>query len=104
MKSIVILLLLLLFFMSGMMFGANRTENTSPEGYANKPEVEQVDAVVETSTVKVNQAPDRIEKVAYRSDSSSHFTQDAASFIGGIVTGFYEVVVQMLYQVVQLFY
>lgn len=105
MKSIVILLLLLLFFMSGMMFGADRTEEASPEVSPVNPieakETETVQSVaIQTSTVQNNQSPADVE---YKS-ASTHFTQKMASFIEGIVKGFYEIIVQLLYQVAQLFY
>lgn len=89
--------------MSGMMFGADRTENAAPEFNpikADEVEVEQASAVVQTQTVKEDQGTANAE---YKS-ASTHFTQKMASFIEGIVTGFYEIIVQLLYQVVQLFY
>lgn len=96
MKSIVILLLLLLFFVSGMLFGVERerTEFTQPEAetlVVNDPARQQMTDLPTIQNEEFKQAPD-------------HLTQKMASFIGDIVKGFYEVVVQLLYQVVQLFY
>lgn len=107
MKSIVILLLLLLFFVSGMMFGVDRdhSQNTSPEVQTidvNESEIqqEQAETVVKTSAGKDNIGSENGE---YK-QAPTHFTQKMASFIEGIVKGFYEVIIQLLYQVVQLFY
>ncbi|WP_430785157.1 hypothetical protein VBD025_10385 [Virgibacillus flavescens] len=93
MKSIIVLLLLLLFFVSGMLFGVERerTDVPLPEGEIINEDyaVEQV-AVTPVNT-EYQEAP-------------AHFTQKMASFIEGIVKVFYEIVVQLLYQIVQLFY
>ncbi|ASN05178.1 hypothetical protein [Virgibacillus necropolis] len=96
MKSIVILLLLLLFFVSGMLFGVERDqlEFTSPK----------------VETIDVNKVSESQETISPLSENNEykqapdHFTQKMASFIEGIVKGFYEIIVQLLYQVVQLFY
>lgn len=91
--------------MSGMMFGADRDR---PEYTA--PEIRSVD-VIETDrenveVVKTSTGNESVvtEKAEYKQDTSTHFTQKMASFIEGIVKGFYEIIVQLLYQIVQLFY
>lgn len=105
MKSIVILLLLLVFFMSGMMFGVERdhTEYTSPEvSSVGVNEADSQNANVMQTSAEIEGG--RFETSEYKQTTSSHFTQKMASFIGGIVKGFYEIIVQVLYQIAQLFY
>lgn len=93
MKSIIVLLLLLLFFVSGMLFGVERDRADVP--------------VPEAEIINGTQAVEQVAVTPVNTDfqeSPAHFTQKMASFIEGIVKVFYEIVVQLLYQVVQLFY
>lgn len=105
MKSIVVLLLLLLFFVSGMLFGLERdqTEFTVP----NVETIDINEANVQEGEV-ITQGTPVVENIAANSSEYKqapvHFTQKMASFVEGIVKGFYEIIVQLLYQVVQLFY
>jgi uncharacterized protein YxeA len=104
MKSIIVLLLLVLFFVSGMLFGVERERAES-----SLPKVESID--VQNSQVKTDRT-DRQPPVSNNVVTNNgeykqapvHFTQKMASFIEGIVKGFYGIIVQVLYQITQLFY
>lgn len=83
-----------------MLFGleGNTPEYTSPE-----VKTIHVDKETKQQAEVTTQGPPAIENKEYK-QAPVHFTQKMASFIEGIVKGFYEIIVQMLYQVVQLFY
>ncbi|ASK63140.1 hypothetical protein CFK37_13765 [Virgibacillus phasianinus] len=101
MKSIVVLLLLVLFFVSGMLFGV---EHDRDQAKLPTPQVETIDgnegSEQQEEIIKVTSEPENGE---YK-QAPVYFTQKMASFFEGIVKGFYEIIVQLLYQIVQLFY
>ncbi|WP_404453071.1 hypothetical protein LG329_02830 [Virgibacillus necropolis] len=104
MKSIVVLLLLVLFFVSGMLFGVehDRTEFTLPNVETIDEEEPNVQPEADIQGSPVNEKV-TVDSSEYK-EAPVHFTQKMASFIEGIVKGFYGIIVQLLYQVVQLFY
>ncbi|WP_373892860.1 hypothetical protein ACUL41_08695 [Virgibacillus natechei] len=99
-RAFIVILLLAVFFLTGMLYGMdnNNVAINDKSGQSEEPdqavviEEEEVETV-ETSSIDLM---DRQEPV--------HFIQKAASFLETGVKGFYEAVVQILYQVSQLFF
>lgn len=96
-RSFIVLLLLAVFFLAGTVYGTDRGNNAVNDEKVNSVEVlnnnEQIEMVEKTRKINNSEITE-----------STHFTEKAASFMGAAVTGFYEVVVQILYQVSQLFF
>ncbi|MBY7143333.1 hypothetical protein KFZ56_09730 [Virgibacillus sp. NKC19-3] len=93
-RSFIVILLLAVFFLTGMLYGMDN-KNTAVNDESDQTvviEEEEVETVEPSST----DVMDRQEPV--------HFIQKAASFLEVGVKGFYEVVVQLLYQISQLFF
>lgn len=96
-RSFIVLLLLAVFFLAGTLYGMDRGDVAakdekiaSVEVPNNNEQAETIKKAEETNTIKIQE--------------TGHFTEKAASFLEAAVTGFYEVVVQILYQVSQLFF
>lgn len=99
-RSFIVILLLAVFFLTGMLYGMDNNDIAIKEESGQSEELDQTVGLeeeqvetVETSSIDVME---RAEPV--------HFVQKAASFLEAGVKGFYEVVVQILYQVSQLFF
>lgn len=99
-RSFIVILLLAVFFLTGMLYGMDNNDIAinDESGQSGSPDQavvieEEVETIESTSSIDVM---DRQEPV--------HFIQKAASFLEAGVKGFYEVVVQILYQVSQLFF
>lgn len=95
-RSFIVLLLLAVFFLAGTVYGTDRGNNA-----INNEKVETIEmsdnmeqmVMAETSEIDSSEITE-----------PTHPTEKAASIMGAAVTGFYEVVVQILYQVSQLFF
>ncbi|UJL44890.1 hypothetical protein KFZ58_10665 [Virgibacillus sp. NKC19-16] len=96
-RSFIVILLLAVFFLTGMLYGMDNDDtaiNDESEGSDQAVVIEEEEIeTIESSSIDVM---DRQEPV--------HFVQKAASFLETFVKGFYELVVQGLYQVSQLFF
>ena len=93
-RSFAFLLLLLVIFLTGMLIGIDREKTTHGEG------VQTIVESYEFDTASANKGTDD-EQVTL--DNPEHFTQKTASFLEAGVKGFYEIVVEVLYQISLLF-
>ncbi|MFB4166529.1 hypothetical protein [Virgibacillus sp. JSM 102003] len=100
MRSLVVLLLLALFFLVGIVVGLDRGENennpiqnTENTITQEKADEKQVVAVEKTTSEDIMKA-----------EAPEHFTQKTATFLEASVQGFYEIVVEVIYQIVQVFF
>ncbi|MBP1968719.1 hypothetical protein J2Z83_000813 [Virgibacillus natechei] len=105
-RSFIVILLLAVFFLTGMMYGMDRGNIASTDGLvdqteSNEPERNQGE-IVEMEPIEEKELEPSTEGINI--EEPNHFTQRAASFLEAGVKGFYEVVVQVLYQVSQLFF
>lgn len=100
MRSLVVLLLLALFFLVGMVVGIDRGESsTDPiqntEKTVNQEKVEEKQVMVVEQTASEN---------VMTAEAPKHFTQKMATFLEAGVQGFYELIVEVIYQIVQVFF
>ncbi|MEN1969345.1 hypothetical protein WMZ97_14870 [Lentibacillus sp. N15] len=99
-RALITLLLLAVFFLSGMLFGIDhgqQEKQVEPIEKTDQMEANINDKNVETIEVANEPRPD-VE------DTSGHSTQKLASFLGGIIKGFYEIVVMIFYQFAEIFF
>ncbi|RYG74746.1 hypothetical protein EU245_00775 [Lentibacillus lipolyticus] len=110
MRSLVVLLLLALFFLTGMVVGMDRD---GQQAATIDKGAEKTDTITEPSetdkkmkVTKVNDKNnDQIHNEAeLKPKASDHFIQKAASFLEAGITGVYELVVRMAYQLAQVFF
>ncbi|RHW33135.1 hypothetical protein [Oceanobacillus profundus] len=103
MRFILILLLLAVFFLSGIVYGMNKeAPQTAEENDAVVEVIEDTEeqaSTAETVTIPVSQPMADAGK-----DTAVQYTQNAASILGAGVKGFFELLMQVLYQTAQLFF
>ncbi|SDQ48428.1 hypothetical protein [Virgibacillus salinus] len=100
MRSLVVLLLLALFFLVGIVVGLDRGESAtdpiqSTENTVRTEEVEEKQVVVVEQTTSEN---------IMTAEAPVQFTQKIAKFLEASVQGFYEIIVEVIYQIVQVFF
>jgi hypothetical protein len=109
-KFISVLLLLVVCFLVGTLVGIDHngksilpTTNAvaTTEAVESTPEVQQTVKPKKQESEVVNQQTVAEELSA---SSTEHLSQKTASFLEVIVQGFYDLIVQILYQISQLFY
>jgi biopolymer transport protein ExbD len=109
-KFVSVLLLLVVCFLVGTLVGIEHngksilpvsTNATNTEEKVSTPEVKQTANQKTQETEIVNQQTVAEELSA---SSTDHLSQKTASFLEVIVQGFYDLIVQILYQISQLFY
>jgi len=104
-RSFIVFLMLIVVFLGGMLVGIDRGQIV-----VNHDDKQEVDISAEQNENKQTEDKKRIVKVEENdeyltdSDEPMHLTQKTASLLEAGVKGFYEVVVQILYQISQLFY
>gem|GEM_PF-1711701 len=111
-RSFVSLLLLVIVFLVGMVIGADREQDVIPVN--NKQEESEFteemvqlenDADITTEDGEPLFIEDReMEEQTASVDQSGHSTLKIASFLESIVTGFYNIIVDILYQISSLFF
>lgn len=110
-RSFVSLLLLVIVFLAGMLIGVDRDRDAMPA--TNKQEAnESIEEMVQLENdVDITEEDDhlfiedeQIEEQTARVGQPEHSTQKIASFLESIVTGFYDIVVEILYQISSLFF
>jgi len=111
-RSFVSLLLLVIVFLVGMLIGVDREQDTLPadniqeEQEFNK-EMVQLENDADITTEDEDHLfieDEEMEEQTASVDQSEHSTLKIASFLESIVTGFYNIVVDILYQVSSLFF
>lgn len=91
------MLLLAVFFLSGVLLGINRSQQTSTI-QENEKELNEVVAVDQIAKNRTEESVKPNEPVIMEVDAPAHFTQKIASVLEGIIKGFYETVVLIVYQ------
>ncbi|WP_087971727.1 hypothetical protein [Oceanobacillus rekensis] len=97
MRLFVVLLLMAVFFLSGTVFGMNQESS---------PVVEVTEEIaVEEETVPVPETEHTpVSQPAVDETSSIHGAQKTASVLEAGVKGFFELLMQVMYQIAQLFF
>lgn len=99
MRSLIVLLLLALFFLTGLVVGMDRGQMDASQ---NTEKTQLKDKMGETEQVMVvEQSPN---KGVQSTESSMNLTQKVAMFLENVVGGMYEMIVGMIYQIVQVFF
>ncbi|WP_339228180.1 hypothetical protein NSQ77_00195 [Oceanobacillus sp. FSL K6-2867] len=103
MRFVFVLLLLAVFFLSGIVYGMNKETTHVVEDDDTVAEViedtEEQETAGETVTVPVSQP-----MADAGTDTAVEYTQKTASILGAGVKGFFELLMQVLYQTAQLFF
>lgn len=100
-RSFIVLLLLVVVFLSGMLVGIDREKNVTasdPHIMVSKPETPKDNMELEGDTSEQASV-----KQELKIEGPEQSTQKMASFLEAGVKGFYEVVVEVLYQISSLF-
>src|SRR5690625_2908491 len=112
-RSFVSLLLLVIVFLVGMVIGADREQDVIPVNNKQQEESEfteekvqlENDADITTEDGEPLFIEDQeMEEQTASVDQSGHSTLKIASFLESIVTGFYNIIVDILYQISSLFF
>ncbi|WP_163970053.1 hypothetical protein [Oceanobacillus halotolerans] len=107
-RSFIVILLLAVFFLSGMVFGMGQENQYAEENQEEIiPPYEQESQAISDEQQLVEQPTkeDVTNTVgAIEVEEPTHFTQKMATFLETAVKGFYEAIVQIMYQVSQLFF
>lgn len=104
-RTFIVFLMLLVVFLAGILLGVERGQFAS----SSDPEKEAVlqEDNMDEQTVEDRQIEEKeIEEENYLTDpdGKTHLMQKTASFLETGVSGFYDVIVQMLYQFSSLFF
>ncbi|RDW19246.1 hypothetical protein CWR48_09385 [Oceanobacillus arenosus] len=101
-RTFIVILLLAVFFLAGTLYGTDRnlitmnnetTENIEQTTIKQEPIVTESEVVSEVVTGNIMEM-----------GKQDHLIPKVASFLEGAVTGFYEIVVEVLYQIAQIFF
>ncbi|MFD1363002.1 hypothetical protein [Lentibacillus salinarum] len=98
MRTLVVLLSLGLVFLTGMVIGMDQENGPNASDVNTGETIEQT----EEKQVIIEQQPPNEEPEM--PESPEHFTQKTAAFLESGVKGFYELVVGVTYQLVQVFF
>lgn len=96
-------LILIIIFLMGMVFGMNQ-ESMSSETQSPLSEATHFEEEEEEEVIIVNESPEQEEEDMEENASALSMTQKTASVLEMGVKGFYEMVVDVLYQIAQLFF
>lgn len=99
MRLFVILLLLAVFFLSGTVFGMNQESSRVVEV---TEEVEVMEEPVTPPVPETESIP--VRQPAVDETSSNYGAQKTASVLEAGVKGFFELLMQIMYQIAQLFF
>lgn len=111
-RFFIIVLLLVIFFLSGALYGMNQDSfvmdrkpehsivSENPSTIPAKVEEEENTELKEEGTATV----ETVDKDILAVNNKAQATNKAASFLETSVQGFYEVVVQILYEIANIFF
>lgn len=101
MRSFIILLLLIVVFLAGMLIGIEREESIRSNHISPElNEVEQIDQIVHWEAYEEQSI---IEEQMLNIEGPEHTTQKLATFLESGVKGFYEIIVDVLFELSSLF-
>lgn len=106
-RAFVVLLLLAVFFLSGTLYGMDRGDVAANDEAVSSVETSGQQEKSSEAAIKTNDADkiNNMEQISLaEANKPVHFTEKIASFLEGAVKGFYEVVVEILYQISALFF
>lgn len=105
-KFFSVLLLLVVCFLIGTIVGIDRSEQTGPPAEIAEETVDVSSGISQTAQTE-NQDTEIVDSETVAQELSQmnqdHLSQKTASFIEVIVKGFYDIVVEIMYQISQLF-
>ncbi|HLR66506.1 hypothetical protein [Virgibacillus alimentarius] len=107
-RSFIVFLMLIVVFLAGMLFGIDRGQiaskpvETDTERIVNHEE-EKMDEGEIIEKERILQIEEADETTTADVEPDNHLTQKTASVLEAGVKGFYEIIVQILYQISQLF-
>lgn len=97
-RSVIYLLLLIIVFLSGMLLGIDR------EGEIISDEMMRQDITSPPAQVTATSDQEEIPNYVLDIDTNPHFTQKMASFLETGIKAFYEIIVEILYQISRMFF
>ncbi|RDW21750.1 hypothetical protein [Oceanobacillus chungangensis] len=101
-RTFIVILLLAVFFLAGTLYGSDRNQdiaNVSTAENIDQTSSGQIPVVTKTEVVNEMTTGNLMEM-----EQQEQFIPKFASFLEVVVTGFYEIVVEVLYQIAQLFF
>ncbi|WP_174613861.1 hypothetical protein [Virgibacillus ihumii] len=98
MRSILVLLLLVVFFLTGLVLGMDRGGETGKQ-QENTVKQEQMKDV---QVITVNQQT--TDEKVLKAEQPPNLTQKTASFLESTVKGFYNIVVDIIYGFIHVFF
>lgn len=101
MRTLIILLSLALFFLTGLIIGIGHDDQANDDNPNVEEAVEQTGKSAEQQVIVEEELTERKVSLA---DEPEHFTQKAASFLESGVKAFYELIVGVTYELVQVFF
>ena len=101
-RSFVVLLLLVVVFLTGMLLGMDREQDVLPQNF--QKEMETSDAIADRIDNEMVDL-EKVTEVEHLNDIEAPIqsTQKLASFLEIGVKGFYDAIVEVLYQISSLF-
>lgn len=106
MKILVTLLMMAVIFLSGIVFGMNRDTVSEPPAKEKQAEeaVELEEVAKEEPVIASHPEVEMEIQPEIAGDGPAFHTQKAASVLGAAVKGFFEIIMQFMYQTAQLFF
>lgn len=99
MRSFAFLLLLAVIFLLGLLIGIDRDK---PINDINQDTANLSELMVNKDTSSESESVEEVVILEVMPDSSEHLIQKTASFLESSVTGFYDMIVEVLYQISSL--
>lgn len=100
-RSVIILLLLAICFLTGVVYGNQGAANKEQEPIAS----DKIEEITLPSTENINEATSGENRAPLTEvEAPAPVTEKTASILETSITGFYEIVVEILYQISQLFF
>ncbi|WP_077327080.1 hypothetical protein [Virgibacillus siamensis] len=100
MRSMLVLLLLVVFFLTGLVLGMDRGQKETGLQEKDSVRKESVEHVQVTTVPKKRET----DKEVIKAEPPETLAQKTASFMENSVKGFYNVVVELLYSFVRVFF
>ncbi len=103
-RVFILFLMLVVVFLAGMLLGMDRGHVAPVREMETQIYDETAENEPETENAQTENDQPPEDLYIDETDGPAHLTQKAASILGSAVSGFYNLIVHMLYQVSSLFY
>ncbi|MFD1038536.1 hypothetical protein ACFQ3N_09040 [Virgibacillus byunsanensis] len=105
-RSIIVLLLVAVFFLTGMVLGIDKGQNSASTVVEDEVKTTIQDQDLESVEKVTNKdvLEPEVNNNIMNIQEPVHFTQKMANFLETLVKGFYDIVVEIVYQIAQLFF